>query len=166
MVHCGLQIELSVPLTEIEYEAFVLSVRHQLTTVQGQSPLLKFMDMILKMINYTSNRRPSAVQLHHKIIAIVKDYSIRNLNYTEITADNYPDMSKDAIATRYHIFDFNEPMSGLPWKLDTIRENLVAGSDELIMPFTLVNIVKDMESTWNLDISKPIDLENGKFLVV
>jgi len=63
MVHCGLQIELSVPLTEIEHEAFVLSVRHQLTTVQGQSPLLKFTDMILKMINYISNRRPSAVQL-------------------------------------------------------------------------------------------------------
>ena len=108
--------------------------------------------MILETINCTSNRRPSAVQLHHKIIAIVKDYSIRNLNYTEITADNYPDMSKDAIATRYHIFHFNGPASGLPWKLDTIGEDLVAGSDELIIPFTLANIVKDVESTWKLDL--------------
>ena len=159
--HCGVEItdETGIPLTE--HDAFLSSVRHQLTPFQGQSLLLNFTDVILEMINWTSNRRPSAVQLHRKLITVIKENDIHNIHYMEITSDNYPDMSPEARLVRYRIFRYNDATLGLPWNLAAIKEDLVPGADELL---TLEHRLKSEDFPEDIDFSKPVEFVPGKCL--
>jgi len=95
-------------------------------------------------------------------MGLAKWQNIPGLEYTEITADDYPGMSEEANATRHRILSFNSHNSGLPWKIHSIKKDVKPDADELIIEFTLANIVKDVEWPFKLDFSKSTDLGNGK----
>jgi hypothetical protein len=53
--------------------------------------------ILSSLLNWCTNRRPSAFQLHENLVAMAKARNIEGLEFESTTAENYPDLSPQVV---------------------------------------------------------------------
>lgn len=120
-------------MSEDKHRSLRTSFRDYLALFQSPNSLGPFTDLILwQMMDWSPNRRPSAILLKTKLSAVVKEANSFDVVPFEDTENiNYPDMSPESVAARRRIMGFNIEQNEGPIVIDQIERDLVEGGEEL-----------------------------------